>query len=241
MLAWIKRNIYYLAGGMFFLSFIFIVVYVLYFTDLFILKEIKVLNNRRMSKEEIINLTGLKGGERLFRINFKELEKRLKSNPLIEEVIIARRLPSRLEIAVKEREALAILVQGQRGYLIDKKGVIIGGILPNDYLYYPLVEIRNEKWKENFLNFLSWIKENKNYLPVFENFSKITLEEDKIIFITKSHLKIYFPLSFKEDWIELYKNLDRIMVYLYEKQLIERVELIRMDYPYGKALLKFRS
>ncbi len=241
MIAWIKRHFYYLIGLMIIISFVIMSVYVLYFTDLFILKEIKVFNNHRVSKEEIIKLTGLKGGERLFRINLNALERKLKNYPLIEEVIIARRLPSRLEITVKEREGLAILIKGQRGYLIDKKGVIIGGILPNDYLYYPLVEIKNEKWKDNFLSFLSWIKENKNYLPVFENFSKIILEEDKIIFTTKNHLKIYFPLSLKEDWIELYKNLDRIMVYLYENQLIEKVEHIRMDYPYGRALIKFRS
>lgn len=241
MIAWIKRHFYYLIGSIVIMCFIFMGIYILYYTDLFILKEIKVFNNHKISKEEIIKLTGLKGGERLFRINIKALERKFKNYPLIEKVIIARRLPSRLEITVKEREVLAILVRGQRGYLIDKNGIIMGEILPNDYLYYPLVEINNEKWKDNFLSFLSWIKENKNYLPVFENFSKITLEEDKIIFITKNHLKIYFPLSFKEDWIKLYKNLDRIMVYLYENQLIEKVELIRMDYPYGRALIKFRS
>lgn len=31
------------------------------------------------------------------------------------------------------------------------------------------------------------------------------------------------------------------MAYLYEKELIEKVELIRLDYPLGSALIKFRS
>jgi cell division protein FtsQ len=241
MVAWIKRHLFTVFGLIAFLGLMAIGLYILYFTDTFVLKEIKVQNNHRINKEEIIKLTGLKGGERLFRIDLKELERKLKSHPLIEEVIIARRLPSSLEISLKEREGLAILVRGQRGYLIDKKGVIIGGVLPNDYLFYPVVEIENEKWKETYLAFLSWIKVNKNYLPVFENLSKITITEDKVIFITKNHITIYFPLSLMEDWIALYKHLDRIMVYLYEKELIDRVELIRMDYPYGKALIKFRS
>lgn len=238
---WIKKFFSYLIGLIGLLGVILLCVYILFYTDIFILKEIKVFNNSRITKEEVIKLTGLKGGERLFRIDLKELERRLKSHPLIEEVILARRLPSFLEITLKEREGFAILIKGAKGYLIDKKGVIIGEVLPNDYLFYPVVEIQNEKWKENFFNFLSWIKSNKNYLPVFENFSKITLAEDKIIFYTRNHVKIYFPLSVMEDWVELYKGLDRIMVYLYERELIERVELIRMDYPYGKALIKFRS
>lgn len=237
----IKRYRYYLFGSIIFLLSLGLMVYVLYFTDLFVLKEIRLLKAKKVSKEEVIKLTGLRGGERLFALDLKRLTEKLKEHPSIEEVIIARRLPSLLEITVKEREGLAILVKENRGYLIDKKGVIIGGILPQDYFYYPLVEIRDESWKENFFYFLSWLKNNKNYLPVYEIYSKIILERDKIVFYTKNHIKIYFPLSIMDDLTRLYQNLDRIMVYLYENNLIEKVELIRVDYPYGQALIKFRS
>ncbi|MFN3568179.1 MAG: cell division protein FtsQ/DivIB [Caldimicrobium sp.] len=216
-------------------------VFILYFTDLFLLKEIKVYQNSRIPREEIIKLTGLKGGERLFRINLRSLQERLKAHPLIEEAIITRRLPYFLEIRVKEREGLAILVKDNRGYLVDKRGVIIGGLLPQDYLYYPLVEIKNEEFKDKFFLFLDWIKHNKSYLPVYENLAKISLEEDKIILKTKNHLLIYLPISMLENLIDLYKHLDRIMVYLYDNKLIDKVEMIRLDYPYGKALLRFRS
>ncbi len=217
------------------------IVYSLYFTDLFVLKEIKVFQNKKVSKEEIIKLTNLKGGERLFRVNLKSLQEKLKAHPLIEEVTLARRLPYILEITVKEREGLAILVRENRGYLVDKRGVIIGGILPQDYMYYPLVEIKNEEYKEKLFLFLDWVKHNKNYLPVYENLSKIILEEDKIIFYTKNHLQIYFPMVMVENLIELYRHLDKIMVYLYDNNLVEKVELIRLDYPNGRALLRFRS
>lgn len=217
------------------------IVYLLYFTNFFVLKEIRVRDNKRISQEEVIKITGLKGGERLFGIDLKLLKTKLKKHPYIEDCVIVRRIPSLLEISLKEREGLAILIKENRGYLIDKQGVILGGILPQDYLFYPLVEIKDEEWKDKFLTFLEWIKHNKSYLPVFENFAKITLERDKIIFETKNHLKIYFPVSVMEDWVNLYKHLDRIMVYLYDTQMIEKVELIRLDYPFGQALLKFRS
>jgi cell division protein FtsQ len=218
-----------------------VIIYLLYFTNLFVLKEIRIRDNKRVSQEEIIKLTGLKGGERLFGINLKLLKAKIKKHPFIEDCVILRRIPSLLEISVREREGLAILIRENRGYLIDKQGVILGGILPQDYLFYPLVEIKDEEWKDKFFTFLDWIKHNKSYLPVFENFAKITLERDKIIFETKNHLRIYFPVSVMEEWVNLYKYLDRIMVYLYDNQMIEKVEIIRLDYPFGQALLKFRS
>lgn len=237
--ALLKNKILWLSLGL--ISFLSGTIYLLYFTDLFILKEIRVLNNKKVSEKEVITLTGLKGGERLFSISAKELRKKILINPKIEEVIIVRHLPYTLEIKIKEREPLAIITQNNKGYLIDKKGVIIDTILPEDYQFYPVVEIKNEDFKEKFLNFLYWLKHHKNYLPVFENLSKVILDETKIILITKNNIKIYFPLVSEKDWTYFYKNLDKIMAYLYEKELIDKVELIRLDYPLGAALIKFRS
>ena len=246
MLSVIKKFINLLKNKILWLSLspIFIIIgiiYLLYFTDLFVLKEIKVLNNKKISENEIIKLTGLKGGERLFSIPVKKIQKRILTNTKIEKVVIVKRLPYTLEIRVKEREPLAIVTKNNKGYLIDKNGVIIDTILPEDYQFYPVVEFKNEEFKNKFLNFLVWLKTHKNYLPVYENLAKIVLDENKIIFTTKNNIKIYFPLISEKDWTYFYKNLDKIMAYLYEKELIEKVELIRLDYPLGSALIKFRG
>ncbi len=235
----IKNKIFW--GILFTLTIIIGIIYILYFTNLFILKEIKVLNTKRVDKNEIIKLTGLKGGEKLFRISMNKLKKRILTNNNIEDVTIVRRLPGTLEIRIKEREPLAILVKNNRGYLIDKNGVILSGILPEDYFFYPVVEIKNKTFEKKLFKFLVWLKNNKNYLPVYESLAKIILAEDKLILITKKHLTIYLPLISEKDWIYYYKNLDRIMAYLYEKNLVEKIELIRLDYPLGEALIKFRS
>lgn len=246
MLSKIKKIISLIKNKYFWISLSIIsfftgIIYLLYFTNCFVLREIKVLNNKKVTEKEIIELTGLKGGERLFSIPIKKIKEKILLNPKIEEVVIVRHLPSTLEIKVKEREPLAIITQNNKGYLIDKKGVIIDTISPEDYQFYPVVEIKNEEFKDKFLIFLEWLKNQKNYLPVYENLAKISLEEDKIIFITKNDIKIYFPLISEKDWTYFYKNLDKIMAYLYEKELIEKVELIRLDYPLGSALIKFRG
>ncbi len=233
MINWFKILLIILGlGGTFF--------YWLYFTDFFVLREIRV-TSKQISKEEIIKLTGLKGGERLFRLNLREIRDKIKNHPWVEDCTIFRKIPSTLDIFIKERVALGILIRNNKGYLMDKKGFLLREIYPQDYLFYPVVEFKNEEWKERAIAFLEWIKHNKNYLPVYENLAKISLEKERLVLETKQEIKIYFPLTMMEEWIFLYKALDKIMVYLYENKLEERVELIRLDYPYGRALIKFRG
>jgi cell division protein FtsQ len=216
-------------------------IYVLYFTDLFVLQKIVVKNNRRVSKKEIIKLTGLKGGERLFRISLKGVKNRIMMNSYIEDVTLARRLPDTLEVIVKEREPLGLVKSKGKFYLVDVNGVIIGEALSEDKSFYPVLEFRNREFKKKFLKFLQWIKENSRYLPVYANLSKVVLGEEKIYFYTKKGFIVYFPLVCEKDWRYLYRSLDRVLTFLYEKGLADRVKLIRMDYPLGEALIKFRS
>ncbi|RKX60681.1 MAG: hypothetical protein DRP29_02200 [Thermodesulfobacteriota bacterium] len=216
-------------------------IYILYFTDLFVLREIRILGNNKVSKEEIIKIINLKGGERLYRIPLTEVKKRILNNfKYVENVIIVRKLPSTLEINIKEKKPIGILLYNNKKYLIDKKGEIISEALPIDYDFYPFIEIKNEEFKSKFFQFLVWLKNNKTYLPVYENLSKIILSQNRLIFITRKNIKIYFPVISEKSWEYFYKNLDRIMAYLYEKGLIEKVELIRMDYPIGEALIRFK-
>ncbi len=216
-------------------------IYVLYFTDFFVLQRIVVENNQRVSKKEIIKLTGLKGGERLFRIPLKEIRDRILINNYIEDVVLARRLPDTLEVIVKERKPLALIKTKGKLYLVDAKGVIIGEALPQDKNFYPVLELKNKDFEKKFLKFLEWIKESSRYLPVYANLSRVILGEDKIYFYTKRGFVIYFPLVCEKDWKYLYRNLDRVLTYIYEKKLADKVQLIRMDYPLGAALIKFRS
>ncbi len=216
-------------------------VYALYFTRLFVLKEIKVYGNAKVSKEEVLRMLDLKGGEILYRLDLTQLRERLKKHHLIEDAMLRRQLPSTLEVQIKERSPLAILVQNNKGYLIDRNGVILSEANPNDILYYPYVIIEEEKNKDVFFNFLAWLKQNKKYLPVYENLQKILLTKDKIILTTKSHITIFLPLTTTYELFTLYSYLDRIMTYIYDKHLEDRVELIRLDYPFGRALVKYRG
>ena len=226
------------AAGILFASLLF---YALYFTRLFVLKEIKIYGNQKVSKEEILKLFDLSGGEVLYRLNLTLLREKLKKHHLIEDAMIRRVLPSTLEVQVKERIPLAILIQNNRGYLVDRKGFILAEANPNDILYYPYVIIEDDENKDIFFSFLDWLKHNKKYLPVYENLQKILLTKDRIVLNTKNNITIYLPLTTTSELFRLYSYLDRIMTYIYEHQLEGKVEVIRLDYPFGRALVKYKN
>lgn len=78
-------------------------------SPLFNITEITVENNYTVTKDEIINLSGIKIGDNAFKINQLKVENKLKNNPYIESVKLKRVLPSEIKIIVKERKATYML------------------------------------------------------------------------------------------------------------------------------------
>lgn len=61
-------------------------------SDFFNIKEINVLNNNKVTKEEIINLSNLKTNENMFKFMKIKVVDQIKKNPYIEDAIIHRKL-----------------------------------------------------------------------------------------------------------------------------------------------------
>lgn len=72
-------------------------------SPIFNIKEIQVSNNNQIATETIISLSQLQLEQNLFRFNKNKIEKEIKTNPYIESVTIKRKIPSKIEISVKER------------------------------------------------------------------------------------------------------------------------------------------
>lgn len=72
-------------------------------SPIFNIKEIIVLNNNQVSSETIISLSELKVEENIFKFYSRNVSNKIKENPYIEEAKIERKIPSKIEITVKER------------------------------------------------------------------------------------------------------------------------------------------
>lgn len=61
-------------------------------SDLFNIKEIKILDNSRISSDEIKSLSELQINENMFKFLKLNVEEKIKTNPYIEKVEIHRKL-----------------------------------------------------------------------------------------------------------------------------------------------------
>ena len=71
-------------------------------------KSIKVSGSEHFTAEQIQEMANLKAGMNLFDFSAGKCEDRLEENPYIETAEVSRRLPSTVEITVKERKEAAV-------------------------------------------------------------------------------------------------------------------------------------
>jgi len=104
----------------------------------FSLENIEVSSAKRLTRDEILGLTGITPGKDLLRMNLKRMGEQLLQNPWVETVRINRYLPNGISIVITEREPLAIVNMGFIYYL-DNKGTIFKALNQGDKLDYPVI------------------------------------------------------------------------------------------------------
>ena len=77
-------------------------------TVFFQVEQIEVSGNQRYTQEEIVAVTGIRMGDNLFRMNKFAIQDHVKEEmPYIEDILIRRKLPSTITVAVEEWGAVA--------------------------------------------------------------------------------------------------------------------------------------
>lgn len=101
-----------------------VVIVFLLAAPVFNITKIEVDGNKSVSKENIINLSGLKKGENIFKLGSKVNEK-IKENKYIEKVNVKRVFPNTVKIMVQEREIKYQINLINSYVYIDKNGYIL--------------------------------------------------------------------------------------------------------------------
>lgn len=91
----------------------------------FDIKNIEVINNKNISKDEIINLSGINKGDNIFYTNMDNIKNGIITNPYIMKVEIKRKLPDTILINVKEREAVFYGEKNGKFAIVDKNGIVL--------------------------------------------------------------------------------------------------------------------
>lgn len=190
-----------------FLLFILLIGGFVYFllSPVFNTKKINVLNNNHLSSEQIVNVSGIKLNENMFKFSKKQAQKNILENPYVESVKISRNIfTDSVNIDVKERVATLMLEYGNsyvyinnQGYILEISTVKIDSPIIKGYVtpledvkpgkrlnkddlerletVLRILEIANSNGLENLITHID-IKNKKNYVMVMES-------EDKTVYL----------------------------------------------------------
>ncbi len=104
----------------------------------FKLERIEVSRLRKLSRDEIIGLAGVRLGDSLLKLDPRHVAEQLEKNPWVEQLKIRRRFPRTLSIEISERVPVAVVNMGYLYYL-DAKGTIFKPLTEGDRLDYPIL------------------------------------------------------------------------------------------------------
>ncbi|HMP90337.1 MAG TPA: FtsQ-type POTRA domain-containing protein [Kiritimatiellia bacterium] len=94
----------------------------------FIIKNVEISSNGRLTGDHIKEFAGVIEGQNLFDIDILQVRKKLEEGPLIKKAEVQRRLPGTLVLRVSERIPLARIAHGQAGFFfsVDRDGHVLG-------------------------------------------------------------------------------------------------------------------
>lgn len=104
----------------------------------FPVQKIVVNDTKRVSKAELIALSGLSPGDDLLRLRLKSIGSQIEANPWVDEIKIQRIFPGTVSINITEREPLAIVNLGLLYYL-DSRARLFKPLNFGDKLDYPVI------------------------------------------------------------------------------------------------------
>ncbi|MBU5438173.1 FtsQ-type POTRA domain-containing protein [Tissierella sp. MSJ-40] len=108
------------------LIFIFSLLIMLAFkTTFFNINNIKVIGNKKMTYDNLVNASLIKSGENIFKVSTRTGEKALKNLPYIKEAKIRRKLPKTIIIEVDERKEIALIKNISTFLYIDIDGYVL--------------------------------------------------------------------------------------------------------------------
>jgi cell division septal protein FtsQ len=142
-----------LAGGFTVLSLAVVIVYELYgvvtHTTFLRLDRIEINPLKRLTREDVIALAGVKPGDDMLSMRLTQVGEHLMKNPWAEKVKVRRYFPHTLAIEIIEREPVAIVNMGYL-YYMDKKGEVFKPLNGGDGLDYPVLTGISEEdmWKD---------------------------------------------------------------------------------------------
>lgn len=194
---------------------------ILYFrnSDALNVEHIEVIGDlRHLSRDDVVLLSGIKKGDKLFTIGFSEIQRNLQRFSWIDKVQVRKEFPDTIQIHITEREPAALILLDEL-YFVDKIGKVFKKVGPNDPLDLPVITgFESEFVRQNpYLTrlYLGRVLQALHYFvdrPFYKENPISEIHFDLVmgltVFTNKDGLEIYYgddDLELKQNRLEKFK------------------------------------
>ena len=218
----------------------------IYENEKFKLEKILVNGNRYVSKNEILALAKIENSRNIFKVNIKELERKIAMNSQFSKVEVERVFPSSLLIKVNEREPVAFIGEDKR-LETDKDGVIFPAFKHSFYdkkLYTVAgasinINELGKKCSEGdlgeVLRIIEQIKSSKS--PYVNEITRINASALKDLELVAENSGVIYKIGLG-NWDEKFDRLDNIL----KKLKDERTNILYIDLRFrDEAVVMFKN
>jgi cell division protein FtsQ len=160
-------------------------------TDFFVINDIKVIGNKNITKDTLINASSINIGENIFKISINSAERNIKKLPYTKEINIMRKFPKGIVMEITERKEMAQIKDISSFILIDEEGQVLD-IKDNNKENLPIIiglKIKNKKPGNNIFSDidskkrLDFIKEGYD-LGLLEKIKEVDMADNNNINLT---------------------------------------------------------
>jgi cell division protein FtsQ len=100
-------------------------------SDKFLVKNVIIQGNNKLSAEELKSLIEIEPETRIYSVDIDKIKEDIKSNSIIKYAVVRRKLPDTIVINLVERKPFAKFLYRRKAYEIDFEGVVIAEIDKN--------------------------------------------------------------------------------------------------------------
>lgn len=150
---------------------------ILFDSDYFRIDRIRVQNEQRVSREDILALSDIEPGQSIFELDLDLIGRKIEENPWIAKASVSRVLPREVLFQVEERVPRAVVSLGYL-YYVDSSGEIFKQLGPDDRLDYPLISgLDREYLLQNPVEARQMLRDAMALIDELETRKKFNLED----------------------------------------------------------------
>lgn len=233
-----------------FFFFSFALIYFFVFSSVFFIKEIKILGNEKISKEEIMPLINAQIDKKIFSIpsksifivNSAEIRRELMERfPNIYNVEVKKRISLALEVKIKERLPNIPWCQNEICFYIDEEGIILGEIVKNENTFLSL-DLQRDKifLGEKIIDkkSISFVNEIKKELKNGINYFLLLEDEKRINVFMEEDWVAYFSLE--ENILRQAENLKIVLAEKIPEEKRKDLEYVDLRFK-NRAYFKYKD